>query len=120
MGALFVVLPDHVIHKERLTAARRPQYKLISVCYDSLFHREVGYIQMQGFTADTVAHLDTERAWRILIIGFLREETECRFDKGVERFFRREIPRVAGHSRPIKGCRIHRVVAWAALHECKL
>ena len=116
--ALLVILAHHVVHEEGFSATAGPQHEFVSVGRDSLFHRQVGNIHVQGLSREPVHHLDAERRRRVLVVRFLREETDRLFDKGIKGFLRRKIGGVARNTRPEQGRRVHRVVVRLALHEC--
>ncbi len=58
--ALFVVLAHKVVHEERLAAARRTQYELVTVGGDAPLHRQVADVEVQRFSREPVHHLDAE------------------------------------------------------------
>ena len=84
MRPLFVILTYHVVGKERLATTRRTQDKLVTVGDDSLFHRQIRYVQMNWFSRKAVCHFDTKGRERILVVCLCRKETEGRLDKSIE------------------------------------
>lgn len=68
---------------------------------------------MDGFTADSVRELDAERRKTAAVIRLPRKEAQSGFDKCVEEFFCRKIPRVTRYTRPSG---IHRIMPRSALH----
>src|SRR5690554_6316775 len=74
---------------------------------------------MNGFSCEPVRHFYPERRGRILVVGFLVEETQCRFNKCIETFLCRKIAGIARHSSPIQCSYIRCGVAWLTLHECQ-
>ncbi|MNL32203.1 hypothetical protein D3C87_1540380 [compost metagenome] len=117
MGALFIILPHHMIGEKRLATSRGTEYELVAVGNDTAFHRQVGNVQMDRFSRQPVCHLDAEWRWGIMVIGFLGEETQCRFNKGVKAFLAWKISCIAGHTRPVQRRRISSIVPWLAFHK---
>ena len=120
MRALLVVLADKVVHEKGFSRTAWPQHEFVSVRDDSLFHRQVGNIQMQRLSRQPVHHLDTEGRRRVPVVRFLGEEADRLLDERVETFLCRKIGGIAGNGSPEKRRRIDGVVAGLALHLCQL
>ena len=114
--ALLIILSDQMVHEERLAAARRTQHELVSVRCHAPLHRKVGDVDVQRLAADTVRHADAEGGGRVLVVGLAGEKAHRLPDERVERFFRREVRRVAGDARPEQRRAVRRVVARHAAH----
>ena len=119
MCPLLVILAYHVVGKERLTTTRRTQDKFVTVGDDSLFHRQIRYIQVDGLTRKAVCHLDTEGRERILVVRLSGKKAERRLYKCIERLFRRKVCRITGNTRPVERCRINGVMTRVAFHKSK-
>lgn len=85
-----------MVSEERFTTSRWTKYKLVPVRNDTTLHRQVGNIQMDRFSCKPVSHLDTERRGRIVVVGFFREEAQCRLNKSVKTFLTGKSPALPG------------------------
>ena len=120
MRTLLVILAYHVVGEKRFPAARRAEDEFVPVGDCAVLHRQVGNIQMDGFSGQAVHHADAKRRERILIGGFPDEQAQGLFDKGVETLLGREISGIAGYCRPEQSRHIHRVVARFGFHQRQL
>src|ERR1035437_4025488 len=101
-----------MIHEERFSTTTWSQHKFVSVGGDSLFHRQIGNVQMHWFSADTIHHFYSKRAGRIPVVGFFGKKAQCLFNEGEKRFFRWKVSFISRNSRPIKSRTIHCIVTW--------
>ena len=60
MRPLFVILADHVVREEGLSAARGPQDEFVAVGGDAALHRKIRDVQMERHPREPVGHLDAE------------------------------------------------------------
>ena len=118
--SLFIILPDKMVHEERLAAAARSQHELVAVGRDAAFHRKVGNVDVQRLSRQTVHHLYAERRKRAAVVGLFRKEAYRLFGEGVEALFGREIGGIAGYGRPEQGRTVNGVVPGHTLHACQL
>ena len=114
--ALLVIVAHEMVGEEGLAAARRPQDKLVAVGRDSPPHRFVRDIQVDGPAAETVRHLDAKGREGGGVVRLPDEEARGLFDERVEGLLGGEVALPAGDGRPVKGRRVHRVVAGLATH----
>ena len=120
MRTLLVILAYHVVGEKRFPAARRSEDEFVPVGDCAVLHRQVGNIQMDGFSGQAVHHADAKRRERVLVGGFPDEQAQGLLDKGVETLLGREISGIAGYCRPEEGRYIHRVVARFGFHQRQL
>jgi len=118
--SLFPILPDEVIGKETLAAARWAEDELITVRHDSLLHRQIRNVEEDGLSRQTVHHADAEGGKRVLTASLRREEAKGLFHEGVETLLGREIGLVARNTRPEERGQVRGVVTGRTLHQGQL
>lgn len=72
-----------MVCEERFSRTRWPQNKFVAVRDNPTFHWQIRYIQMDRLSGQAVSHFNAERRGRIMVVGFFREEAQCRLNKSV-------------------------------------
>ncbi len=73
-----------------------PRMNLLRLVMVPVLHRQVGNIQMDGFSGQAVHHADAERRERILVGGLPDEQAQGLLDKGVETLLGGKSPALPG------------------------
>ena len=120
MGALFIILPYHVVGEKGFSATRRAKNEFVAVCSYATFHRLIGNVKVQRLTRKTVNHLYAEWRQGGTVVSFRREETGRRFKECVKTFLGRKISLIARYRRPVECRAVYGVVPWHTPHYRKL